>query len=617
MFRHSIRTKLILLLLIATVVPICTSMIISYYYTKNTVTQDMIRDTQANLSLGKLNLLNYMNAVNQSSLLIYTGINRAGSLYTQIENIALLDTDASGVPRRPPMPSDALRSDMLNMLRSVKEFYKVHLYTEKDQYSYLQVNDFHRSRFNPDYEPVTAAGPYIEPPHLSHNFQMGNVLPYREDDKVMTFHRPIIRTPTDEILGYLSIDIRMELIEAIGEQMVTKGEDTFYILNRDSRIMYGPDEQGWGQAYDGALLQQIYDSGKDEGYFNWSQENFKGYVFYQTIQTLYMDWVIMKLIPYEQLEQSARGITKINSLLFGSFLVVAVLLTMYITIRFTRTIKKLMGYVQKIQTGNLQVDIDINDKDELGLLAQRFRSMMQTINELIVREYKLQIANTTNQLKALQAQINPHFMYNALQSIATLALQNKDEKMYSLITSLGKMMRYSMRTHDTTVELKQELDYLVAYLKLQKQRFDDSFEYQLNIGESTAGIPVPKMILQPIVENYFKHGYVKREEMAQISISTSLQEDILEIRVIDNGMGMTKEQLDLLHERLTPGADEFSSANHEHIGLHNVLTRLTLQYTAATLAVEQHEPYGLKVILRIPAHHEANSQEESDENHHR
>lgn len=133
-------------------------------------------------------------------------------------------------------------------------------------------------------------------------------------------------------------------------------------------------------------------------------------------------------------------------------------------------------------------------EDEIGHLSRRFQSMMNTINDLILREYRLELANKTTQLRMLQAQINPHFINNALQSIGTLALQHEAPKVYALLASLAKMMHYAMHTDETIVPLEKELEHLNYYLQLQKQRFDDKFSYRYDIGEATRTIPVPKKI---------------------------------------------------------------------------------------------------------------------------
>lgn len=146
--------------------------------------------------------------------------------------------------------------------------------------------------------------------------------------------------------------------------------------------------------------------------------------------------------------------------------------TIYISIRFTAPIKQLIRYITRIQAGQVQLgqmqqDIELTRTDEMGILANRFHGLMQDLNQMVMREYRLELANKSNQLMALQAQINPHFLNNALQSIGTLALQHDAPKVYALIASLAKMMHYSMNTNESVVPLGKELDHIKAYLELQ------------------------------------------------------------------------------------------------------------------------------------------------------
>ncbi|WP_405462569.1 sensor histidine kinase [Paenibacillus sp. HJGM_3] len=242
-------------------------------------------------------------------------------------------------------------------------------------------------------------------------------------------------------------------------------------------------------------------------------------------------------------------------------------------------------------------------EDEIGHLSRRFQSMMNTINDLILREYRLELANKTTQLRMLQAQINPHFINNALQSIGTLALQHEAPKVYALLASLAKMMHYTMHTDETIVPLEKELEHLNYYLQLQKQRFDDKFSYRYDIGEATRTIPVPKMILQPIAENYFKHGYSAHNEGGRLQVTTELRQDRLYIRMTDNGTGMPEEELRRLQLELETPRDEGDRS--EHIGLANVMDRLRLYYgDQASMLLLHTEPHGLTVVLTIPVRDE-------------
>ena len=156
--------------------------------------------------------------------------------------------------------------------------------------------------------------------------------------------------------------------------------------------------------------------------------------------------------------------------------------------------------------------------DEMGYLGARFNEMIGKINRLINREYKLEIENKTNQLKVLQSQINPHFLYNALQSIGTIALKNNVPQIYSLINHLSKIMRYSMNMDQDVVPLANELNYIEAYLLLQKERFGDQLDYKINATEEVKPVLIPKMVIQPIIENYFKHGFDDRYGVGAILV---------------------------------------------------------------------------------------------------
>ena len=189
--------------------------------------------------------------------------------------------------------------------------------------------------------------------------------------------------------------------------------------------------------------------------------------------TPYLNWTIIKRIPNETLHQTAREVALINSGIVVLFLILTILATVVIAFQLTAPIKKLIRSMNQIQSGNLQATIDVARKDEFGILARRFQLAMNTINELIIREYELELARKTNELNVLQVQTNPHFMNNALQSIGTLALQKQEPEIYNLIASLGKMMRYSMNAGEPIVTLARELDYVKAYFALQRQRFGE------------------------------------------------------------------------------------------------------------------------------------------------
>jgi two-component system sensor histidine kinase YesM len=224
---------------------------------------------------------------------------------------------------------------------------------------------------------------------------------------------------------------------------------------------------------------------------------------------------------------------------------------------------------------------------------------MEKINHLINREYKLELENKTNQLKVLHSQINPHFLYNTLQSIGTMALKSRVPEIYSSLTDLSQIMRYSMNMDEDVVPLAKEINYIKSYLLLQKQRFGDDLNYILDIEKGALDVKVPKMILQPIIENYFKHGFDIREGVGEIKITCKEEESYLFIAIGDNGMGVTEQRLKEIHDHLL--AEQSNGKGYSNIGLKNVYARLQLYYTdEALMKLQNRNSGGFLVTLRLP-----------------
>jgi len=600
MFKMSIRNKLMVLLLTVTIIPITTSIIITNVYIKNSVTDESIRENMNLLSLGKGNIMNYMDIINQTSLGVYNALNTPGSMFRIIERKS--ETPAGEVDFA---DRTIINSHLLNMYQSFKDIYQIHLQLLNRDQSYLLTRRFFRGPERTEYTIPTGAPagnskPFLEATHQSHSFKMqwNNSDP---KETVFTFHRPVINTPSDKVIGYLSIDVSTKALFDICKQLYVDSEENLYIFDGHGNIIYPAQPDLSGKPLKEKWLNTIIQKQEEAGHFEWKDHSFAGIIMYDKMKTNYLDWTIVKLQPYSHLYKSSSQITRLNSMIVAVFLVIVVIATLFISVHFTEPIKKLISYMNKVQSGNLNMDIEIKGNDEIGILTRRFDAMIHTVNDLINREYRLEIANKTNQLKAMQAQINPHFMNNTLQSIGTLALQLKAPKIYSLVASLGRIMRYNMNTNDTVVPLSLEIQHVKDYLDLQQQRFGDKLEVSFDIEEPTNSIVVPKMLLQPLAENYFKHSYEKRSSHGQIRIASSIHHSgFLVISVEDNGSGMPVDQLEQLRHQLNKPLNMLLEGQ-KSIGLSNVLMRLRLYFNeSAKMEVDNLQPAGFKVTLWIP-----------------
>ncbi|WP_166242047.1 cache domain-containing sensor histidine kinase [Paenibacillus turpanensis] len=602
--RTSIRSKLIVFMLIATVIPIATSILITYFYTKESVTEQSVSENLKLTQQGKINIINYLNVVDKNSMSVYIDTFYEDTIYKIIDRD--YDDTAS---------NQQITKALLVTSQAVKEIVQVNLHLLQSDRSFLMRQGFQistRGNGTKLERPEKAYGAFIEPPHITHGY--GIQLPsYYSRPVVLSMHRPIYRLPTEHLLGFLSIDISMDMIRQLCSQLYVPGEEELFIFDKKGTIIYSPNPAEIGQPKNESWVTEALSEQLDQNSYEWRDDKFQGVHLVTRMTAEYLDWTMVKRIPNDMLFRDARTITGLNTQVLFGFLIVTVTATVFLSFRITKPIRGLIGYMNAVQTGNFNADIEVQSQDEIGLVARRFRSLMQTINKLIMQEYRLELANKTYQLKTLQAQINPHFLNNALQSIGTLALQSGAPHVYKLISSLGKMMRYSMNNEETVVPLHKELDYVKAFLELQKQRFGDRFQFIFDIEETTQDISVPKMVLQPIVENYFKHGMGAEKSTAAseiLRISSKLYPTSGEtvITIWNNGPSVDPGRLQILQRTLyRPDSSSARDGDRPHIGLVNVAARLRLFFgeEALILAENTVEPNGFKITLHIPLSKEA------------
>ncbi|MFE6799622.1 cache domain-containing sensor histidine kinase [Paenibacillus chitinolyticus] len=646
MNNSSIRTRLILLMLAATVIPIVISMIVTYFYTTRSVGTKLIQENANLIYQGKTNVQAYMDTLNRNSLSLY---NDPGILLMLRRNVHDYTNEAQTYTL------------LQNMTHSVDGIYQIYLYMAKTRRSTLLIGDIPKRGYDTDNfsEPYTTGNPssVVEPTHMSSIYGLGQSPPYYDPRPVITLHRAIYNVPTTEWLGTLSIDIKLEAIQDIADQLFNKQHERLYLLDQSGMVVYSGDGSLIGKPLSDAWTDPILASKETRGQLEMN----KSVYLYEKMDTPYMKWTLVKEIPHSYLYEGARSLTQINIIIAAVSLLLVIAATLFVTIRITAPIKKLIGTINQIQAGNLTARVDGEGQDEIGILVRRFRTMMETINNLILREYRLNIANKTNQLKALQAQINPHFMNNALQSIGTLALQHNVPRIYSLINSLAKMMRYSMNTNQEAVPLSMEIGHVKAYLELQTERFEGKFRTDFELDEAALGIEVPKMIIQPLIENYFKHGFDPKLGPGHLTIRARLEpgsgtgpgevplklgvetgpdgsgaesghanaarrnapesrpdEDsaaavaspdsgetsaspVLFVEVEDNGRGIPEDKLTELQAGLAVMREETGMDEEGGIGIGNVRTRLRLYFDPqASLTLENTDPHGVRITMRIP-----------------
>lgn len=592
-FRNSIQNKLILFLLIAIILPIASSIFISYFYTKSSLKEEAISENSNTLRQGTINLINHLNQINNISLNVYNNIQEASSLYSILVK-----------GRSDFIIEKNIYSALHAIEQSSKDIQQVYLYSDLANQSYLLIDGYLKRKaggagLSGHYvQPNDKENPYFEPPHTPHNYGMEE-FPYSPSNTVFTIHRPVYRAPLKERVGILSIDFKLDEFRSISNLLYDRGNENIYLLDDTGTVIYASEEALIGRKERYAWLKHARELPARLGYFDWEEAGFQGIVVYNKFELIGINWILLKKIPNEYLYKNAARLLRINMLVLVTFLFIAIAATLYISVKLTTPIKKLTESIRKMKLGRMQLDIEAERSDEVGVLGKAIKNMVDTINNLVMRELRLELANKDNQLKALQAQINPHFIYNTLQSIGSVALHNKVPKIYELTSSLGLMMRYNMNTEELIVPLSKEIAHVEAYLKLQKQRFKERLSFRIEADETSFDVQVPKMILQPIVENCFKHGFESNMEGAEISLTVRREEDMLRIAIEDNGAGVSPERLQQLRQQIKLAAS--NSTIDGSIGLINVVSRLGLYFDEESrVSIHNLEPSGFSVVIWIP-----------------
>lgn len=261
----------------------------------------------------------------------------------------------------------------------------------------------------------------------------------------------------------------------------------------------------------------------------------------------------------------------------------------------TAIIYQLIDALKQVEDGKLDINLDIESDDEFKSIGHSFNMMLGSIRHLIERHDKMALENNMAIVQMMESQFNPHFLFNTLESIRYLVKFNP-KVADKTVVNLSKLLRYSIQNTVDTVRFKEEFDFVKRYIEIMKVRFGERLEFNDNISYEVKEVSVPKMIIQPIVENAVKYGFGENVEVLRIEISAYIEDEKLYIIVKDDGVGIDK---DLLKDLVFNLNEKYNSS--DHIGLYNVHKRIELLYGIDYgLEINSEAGKGTKVVLVLP-----------------
>lgn len=394
--------------------------------------------------------------------------------------------------------------------------------------------------------------------------------------------------PPMDALPVLVLHIKEESIRKTYQEKIDY-EDSFYIIaNRNGKVVSSSTEEFLISKEMPEALMECY------GVAGYDKIRYNGIEYLLCYDTMTQrDLCAFSLIPMTEVTDRAvadtRKIQYILLIVMGSLSVgVALFLSRY----FSTPIDALVEAAKRAGTGDFRADTPVPSQREFQVLTKSFNDMERKISKLIYENYEIELREKESHLMALSLQINPHFLYNTLNTIHIMALQNGDIDTSEVIISLSEMLQYTVRNHSEKGSLEDEEAWLSNYLYIMRQRYRNKFHTDIEIEETIMNAKIPKLMFQPFLENAIIHGFSSIDYPGVIQLKISKEGDFLNIRISDNGVGMEMSKM-----------EDWEKMSHKegHIGISNVYQRLALYYADAfSMQIQSAPGLGTTVEIRIP-----------------
>ncbi|GGD78478.1 cache domain-containing sensor histidine kinase [Paenibacillus nasutitermitis] len=406
-------------------------------------------------------------------------------------------------------------------------------------------------------------------------------------------------------VGYIQIAMDPDILEKafLG---LDNDEGSSYIVDREGTIIFTSTNDRIGKSIAGDPLFTAYRNnltGSRYADFQFSKNDKKYIGFAHSLS--YGGWTVVGSVPLDRILHKVNVFRNTLILIAVISFVFAMLLGSIIANGVTRPLKELNKKMKLVEMGDFQAYIHVKGADELSTIQHSFNKMTAEIRKLIMKVYETELLKKEAEIKALQSQINPHFLYNTLSTIDSLSSINGDMRVSHICLALGNMLRYNLNG-GSFATIQEEINHLNQYLSIYQIRFSDQFHYEMKVDEQVEDVVIPKFLIQPLVENAIIHGLEQKLGYKSVQVAIrSLDEQRLEISVADNGTGMDPAAIEMLERRLTdPSKLAFRhspSSAKTRIGLANVLKRIEMYYDLnPVISIESTVGEGTRIQFILP-----------------
>ena len=417
------------------------------------------------------------------------------------------------------------------------------------------------------------------------------------DDEVISLSREVQSYENGTFRGVILINLNMNKITEICNSFQEIQENFICIINDKGELVYEQQNGRERFAFDEKENRQELNTALGKTKESCFRLNYRGEKYLVTRTDMKTTgWTLVSMVPYKSVMAETMAISGVMILAVAITLIVTLLLLNRILTGVVKPLKKLEKYMVQVNPDNMDQRMEILTDDEIGHLSMKFNQMMDRIRNLKEQVIEEQEDKRKYELQALQAQINPHFLYNTLDSIIWMAETN-DSNIVAMTEALAKLFRISLNKGNEEISLERELEHVKNYLIIQSMRYADKFTYEISAEPGVERCRTIKLILQPIVENCIYHGIKKKRGTGKITIRAYRREQNLIIEVSDDGCGMPEE----ICRKILSDEIESENISGSGIGVKNVNERIQLRFGKKYgLSYSSEEGVGTTVTYVLP-----------------
>jgi two-component system sensor histidine kinase YesM len=413
--------------------------------------------------------------------------------------------------------------------------------------------------------------------------------------KLFTMIRMIVDKNTLNRIGVLVLNIKSSQVDELLAKDKFNNGHVFDLIDKNDIVFSSSNQEYIGQKFHFLTEGQIEQNKAENVSISYDPKDLS--VVYQT--SIVYGTTLVEITPIAEITHKVLY-NQLLIILIGLLGLIASLIFSFVYVSYiTRPINELRKAMNEVENGHLSVNIKNSGFIETAELSNGFNHMLQKLKQLIAQVYEEELREREAEFKALQAQINPHFLYNTLDTINCLLIINEEYECSKLVCTLADILRYSIQTKENIVLLHDDIVQIGNYLFIQKSRFGNKLSYELDINADTQDCKILKFLIQPFVENSLVHGIEGKRGPGHIKIRSYLEERQLVITINDDGVGMTEQELNLISSGSTHAQ---SKGKHTKLGIDNINRRIKMFYGAEYgVTIFSKKGKGTDITIKIPA----------------